>query len=225
MMDWWSGLTALNKAFYGVAAFFSVIFVWQFISALIGLAGGDMDADADVHADVDAGGADLHTDADMDGGLDAHGLEAHSAHDAGESLSAFRVLSVRAILAFCTLFSWATALYLNQHETVTVALLYATGWGLAGGVVVTFLVRWLRGLAETGTPRLSTCVGARGTVYMDIPAGGRGEVRVPVGGVLTMVKARAAGGEAIKAGIGVYVLGILDEMTVEVRPFAPEADA
>jgi len=212
MIDWWNGLTTLNQVFYVIATFFSVIFIWQLISALVGLAGGEGDLDADMGADVD-----------LDGDMDFDGLEGHSVGEAADSLAAFRILSIRAVLAFGTLFSWAASLYLNVGKSVSTSLLYAILWGLAGGVIVTILVRWLRGLAETGNPQLRTCVGARGMVYMDIPGGaGQGKVRVPVSGVISMVRARALGGDEMEAGTPVRVVRMLDANTVEVQPIEPE---
>ena len=210
--DWWADLTTTNQVFYVVAGFFSVVFIWQFISSLIGLTGGDLDieADADVDIDVDA---DVDLDADADVDFDADGVQ---------SVAAFRMLSIRAILAFCTLFFWAGALYLNMGRPIAVALLYSFGWGLGGWVVVTLLVNWMRRLAETGSPKLSTCVGERGMVYMDIPAGGPGKVRVMVSGALSMVAARSADGSELKAGTRIRVKRLLDSASVEVEPAEAE---
>jgi len=232
MMDWWNDLSTLNQVFYGAAAFFSLIFLWQFIASLIGLAGGDMDiadhhvdGDVDVHADVHGDfDADVHGDVDFHAehpGVDA--VEGHSAADAAESVHAFRILSVRAILAFFTLFFWAGAMYLDAGKPLTNALILALAWGLAAWVFVAVLIHWLRKLAETGTQQLVTCVGKRGTVYLDIPAEGQGEVRVIVSGVISMVKARAPGGKEIKAGTPVQVVRMLDGSSVEVQPVEPKA--
>jgi hypothetical protein len=54
-------------------------------------------------------------------------------------------------------------------------------------------------------------------VYADIPAGGTGQIRTLVSGVVTVVAARAAGGEALKAGTPVKVRRCLDATTVEVE--------
>ena len=81
MEAWWEGLTLFNKGFAVAAVFFSVLFAWQFLGALLGLHG-------DSHGD--AGHADQH---DSDG-------------------VSFTLISVRSVLAFGTLFSWAGTLYL-----------------------------------------------------------------------------------------------------------------
>ncbi len=205
MMEWWGGLTGVNQAFFFAATFFSLIFVWQFLSVLLGLSGDGVDVEVD---------ADIDVDAEMD--FDA--IEAHSLEEAGESIAAFKFLSIRAILAFCTLFSWAGGLYLNIGKSMSRSLLYASGWGLVGWLAISVLVNWIRGLAETGTARVSSCVNTAGTVYLDIPSAGTGEVRVIVGGAVSMIKARSVGGEPLGSGTPIRVLRMLDATTVEVRP-------
>ena len=113
-------------------------------------------------------------------------------------------------------------MYLNMGVPMGAALLYAFGWGLAGWAVVLVLINLMRRLTETGTAKLSTCVGAAGSVYLDIAAGGQGEVRVPVSGVMSLVKARAAGDGQIKPGTAVRVVRMLDKTTVEVQPVRQE---
>jgi len=215
LSQWWAEMEALNQAFYIAAMFFSVIFLWQFIASLIGIGGGDADAEVDVDADVDVdAGVDIDADADIDGDLDH--AEAMAASDAVSTLQAFRLLSLRAILAFCMLFFWAGALYLDSGQSTTISLLYATGWGGLAWGVITVLINLLYRLTETGTARISTSVGTAGSVYMDIPADGLGKVRTVVSGRMTMVDARAAGRIAIQAGTPVRVVRMLDRSTVEV---------
>jgi len=198
MGEWWKGLSDVNQYFFGAAAFFSVFFLWQLASAFHGLAGG---------ADTDAGG---------------HDADAGAHHGGGEvdaaAMVAFKLLSVRSVIAFFTLFTWAGALYLSQGMALAPALGWAVLWGLAAMIVVALIFHWMRRLTETGTGRLSTCVGTEGVVSLDIPAGGQGEARVTVSGVVSRVKARARGGVAVKAGALVKVLSTLDPTTVEVAP-------
>ena len=80
------------------------------------------------------------------------------------------------------------------------------------------LLNWFRRLTESGTKRLVSCVGRRGTVYLDIPAEGYGEIRVTVSGVMSHVKARGKEGVKINAGMPARVLRMLDSATVEVEP-------
>ncbi len=196
MMEWWQNLEPVTQWFYGAAAFFSAIFLWQFIMSMIGLSGAE--------------------DVDMD--LDAGDIEAASAGDAADSVASFRLLSIRAILAFLTLFFWAAAMHHAADGNLTRAITYGTLWGLGAFAVVALALHLMRKLAETGNPRLHTCVGTRGTVYLDIPADGAGEARVTVSGVVSHVKARSADEQEIKAGTPINVMRTLGPTTIEVKP-------
>jgi hypothetical protein len=52
---------------------------------------------------------------------------------------------------------------------------------------------------------------------MDIPAGGAGQVRVLCGGTICFINARAAGGEALKAGTPVIIKRVAGPNVVEVE--------
>ena len=138
--------------------------------------------------------------------------------DIGASTASFRLLSLRALITFFTLFTWGGSLYLNQDTPVFAAMWYSVLWGLAGMFAVAFIIYLLRKLTLAGTMDLKTCVGTDGTVYLDIPKGGVGEVRVTVSGTVTYVKARSADGKQIKQGTRVHVVRRVDHTQVEVRP-------
>ncbi|MBT3293715.1 MAG: hypothetical protein HN919_00165 [Verrucomicrobia bacterium] len=193
MTAWWDGLTTINRGFFCAAAFFSVFFLWQLIAAMIGL---DDDSGDDVG---DGAGAD-EFDADADG-----------------TVVAFRLLSIRAIVTFCTLFTWGSALYLSRGEALGRAMGISTIWGLAGMASVAVLLSLLPKLAHTGTKRIASTLGAHGTVYLDIPEAGQGEVRIAVSDVISFVKARTHSGVAITSGTPVVVTRILGPATVEVE--------
>lgn len=203
MNEWWNNLTQLNQAFYGGAAFFSVFFVWQLISAFMGL---DTDSDAEVDVDADAGDGDQAYD-DFDDGTES---------DAGETTMAFKLLSVRSIVTFFTLFAWGGALYLNRGDAPARAMGLSAIWGLAGMLSVALFFFLLPKLAHTGTKSLKTAVGTQGSVYLNIPENGSGEIRVTVSGHMSHVRARGAGGKAFGAGARVRVVRQLDQTTVEV---------
>jgi hypothetical protein len=219
MLEWWSGLAALNQAFFLIALFFSLLFLWQLLAAIIGLAGGGADMEVG-GADADVGGADMDAGGDVPAGMEAdvggadidvHGVEGF------DTLASFKLLSVRGIIAFGMLFGWSGALYLQGGTATGTALVYALLWALAGMVVVSAVFYLMMRLTETGSPQLATCVGRPGTVYMDIPAGGEGQVRTMVSGALSCVVARAVGGEAMPGGTPVRIRRLIDTSTVEVE--------
>jgi hypothetical protein len=206
MDAWWDGLSKINQFFFCAAGFFSVFFVWQLIMALIGLADEGEGVD-----DISEGGdADIDADmADGDGG-DAEG-------DSSSSVVAFRLVSIRSIITFFTLFTWGTALYMQGGDSLGKAMGISSLWGLAGMVSIALVIFLLLKLVHTGTKDLSTCVGTEGTVYLDIPEKGTGEVRVMVSGVVTYVDARSSDGKALKAGTPIRVAKRLDQTIVQVE--------
>jgi len=208
--------------YWGVAAFFSVLFLWQLIATLLGGIGGT--------EHIEAGGTDVHADmgaADHDvGGHDVagHDVAGHAGHEAGtavESVATFKLLSVRSITAFGLLFGWAGVLYLRTGTGQNTTLLYSVLWGVVGMLIVSAIFYFLMRMTETGTRRLATALGQPGTVYMDIPAGGAGQIRVMISGAVSFVSARVAGGEALKAGAPVVVKRIIGPNTVEVVKAQP----
>lgn len=206
MDAWWDGLSRVNQIFFCAAGFFSVFFVWQLIMALIGIAD-----EGDTVDDISDGG-DADIDADMEdvGGDDG---------DAGssDSVVAFRLVSIRSIITFFTLFTWGTALYLQAGDSLGKAMGISSIWGLAGMVSIALVIFLLLKLVHTGTKNLSTCVGTDGTVYLDIPEKGTGEVRVVVSGVVTYVDARSSDGKALKAGTPIKVVKRLGQTVVQVE--------
>ncbi len=194
MTAWWSTLQPLNQWFYVAAAVCSVFFLWQLIAAIAGLSGGhDVDSSAEPS------------------------WEHQTTHDAADSVATFRLLSVRSVIAFFTLFSWGGALYLNQHIPAGRAVLYALVWGLAAMVLVSLTFHLLRRMAATGDMQIATCVGQTGTVYLDIPVGGDGEVRLLCSGIMTHFKARLTNSAAAKAGTKVRIVRVTGANSLEVE--------
>jgi hypothetical protein len=193
MFAGWDSLSALNRGFYCAAAFFGVFFVWQLVATLLGL-GGDGLADGDgVSGDHGTGG------------------------DADQTMSVFKLLSIRSVITFLTLFTWGGAMYLTAGRSVGYAVGVSTLWGLAGMAAVALLLYALPKLAQTGNQDLATAMGAEGVVYLDIPERGEGEIRLEVSGVMSHVRARSADGLALKAGVPVVVARVAGGNRVEVR--------
>ncbi|MFO8011773.1 MAG: hypothetical protein R6X20_00565 [Phycisphaerae bacterium] len=229
---WWAGLSTAAKVFFGIAFVFSALFLWQFIMTLVGLAGGGADAevgagDTDVHfgaeaGEADAGALDAHVgDVDVGaevGDVDVADADAHGfAVSEAETTISFKLLSLRSIITGGMLFGWAGALYVQEGVPLGTAMLLAMAWAAAGALVVAALMYGMRRMQETGNRRLATCVGQPGSVYMDIPKSGTGQVRTVVSGAVAFVPARTADGKPLKVGTPVRVRRLLDASTVEVE--------
>lgn len=208
MQEWWTGLAGATQFFYGMAAFFSVFFLWQIIAAFMGLDGDDVGFDSDTGADF----GDMDTPDDVD----------HS--DVIESSQAFKILSLRSIVTFFTLFSWGSALYTAEGMPTGRAMGIASIWGLAGMIAIAAIFYFMGRLTETGTKDMQSCKGQIGTVYLDIPAGGFGEIKIAVSGAVEHVKARSVSGEALPAGTQVRVAKVVDQTLVEVETLTEKGE-
>lgn len=200
MQEWWTSLEGATRFFYGMAAFFSVFFLWQMVAAFLGLTGDDMDLD---HAGVDV--------SDLDG------ADNFDHHDVIESSQAFKILSLRSIITFFTLFSWGSALYTSDGVPVVKAMGISSIWGLVGMLAVALVFWGMNKLTETGTKDIASCMEQAGTVYLDIPVGGYGEIKTMVGGVVEHIKAKCLSGEALPAGTEIRVVQIVDQTLVGVE--------
>lgn len=217
---WWQGLTLLTKVFAVAALFCTVLFLWQMISMLIGV---DVDGHADV-ADggmdhVDVSGAPDGTPADHVDGSTDHG------HHGLEGQVGFSLVSVRSVIAFATLFTWAGTLYLMSGVSTFLAMIYSLIWGGVAMFAVSYLVYKLVQLQETGNVSLWSSIGEEGSVYMNIPVGGVGKVRVLVGNVLSCVNARTPEQDLLVEGTKVRVTRVLDDNTIEVVPLRNQKEA
>jgi hypothetical protein len=147
---------------------------------------------------------------------------AHSGHDTDhhDTVAVFKLLSLRSVLAFATLFSWAGALYVDTGVPAGWAMFYATLWGFLAFIMVAVMLNLLPRMAHTGNLDMATTRGAVGVVHLDIPKDGEGEIRVLVSGVMTHVRAHTQGGQSVKAGVSVRVVKVSGANTVEVEPVA-----
>jgi len=204
MNEWWNSLANITQVFYGMAVFFSVFFLWQIIGAFMGL-----DGDADV-GDADIGDMDAPDDID------------HS--DVIESSQAFKILSLRSIITFFTLFSWGSALYTTDGVPTVKAMSIASVWGLVGMFAIAAIFYAMGKLSETGTKDMTSSKGQVGTVYLDIPVDGFGEIKTVVNGVPEHVKAKSLDGEALPAGTQVRVVQVINQTLVGVKKLTETGD-
>lgn len=202
MQEWWAGLTGTVQFFYGMAAFFSVFFVWQMIGAFMGLDGDSMDFGGDV--------TDVPSEMDFD--------------DVMESSAAFKVLSLRSIITFFTLFSWGGALYMSDGMSTGKAIGIASIWGLGGMLAIAGIFYFMGKMTETGTKDIASCKGQVATVYLDIPADGFGEIKTSVSGAVEHIKAKSVNGEALPSGTQVRVVQVVGQTLVGVEKLTEKGE-
>lgn len=192
ILQWWDGLSGLNRGFYISAIFCSLVFLWQFIA---GFSGFFLHGPESVHVDIGDG---------------------HCHDFSSKEIASFKILTFTTILAFCTMFSWSFALYLNSGLDIGESLGYSVLWGGAGFGTVAGLLWLFQRLQEIPSKYFEEAIGQEATVYLDIPENGIGLIRVRIRGSISFVKAKSMSGERIPVGATVLVCDIAEPGVLQV---------
>lgn len=118
---------------------------------------------------------------DTDGGVDGGALDGDldlAGHHVDSDLG-FRFLSMHGFSAFMLMFGLVgLAIYRQNHEGAVASLAGAVAAGLASVWLIGKLFLGASRLQSSGTLRNTDLVGSLGTVYLTIPAEGKGRVNI-----------------------------------------------
>lgn len=189
------------------------ILVCQFVLALVGLGHGGADLGHHVGGDFQG---------DAHGGFDGHDMadsHAGAGTDHADSTHLFAVLSFRTLTAAAAFFG-VTGLALESSGLPATTSLFL---GLSAGACALYgmygLLRLIAGLSSSGNERIGNAVGLAATVYVPIPATGKGAGKVQLSMQNRIVEYQAVTDDAepLKTGETVEVVGIKNSDTVHVR--------
>ena len=144
----------IMSVYWGFAIGGSVIFAITAIAALFGMGAaesGDIDVDMDGEIDI------VHPDS---------------------GIFDFKLISFRSILAFIAMFGWGGVVF-GEYGWKGFGI--AVACGLVTMVITAYLIMSILKLQQSGTRANASLVGQKGTVYLAIPAGGRGKVILDLG--------------------------------------------
>lgn len=150
------------------------------------------------------------------GDLDA-GFEGDIDLSPGDTDASFNLLSLQSLSAFFLMFG-LTGLALVSAD-------YGTIWTILGGVIAGIFTIWvvsiifssMKRLQADGTIVINNAIGKEGTVYLSIPAKGRGKVSVSVQGSLKIFDAISVNNIEIKTGEMVKVVDVTGDQTLVVE--------
>lgn len=166
----------LDHIFMGCAGFGGALFLVQMVLQFLG------------HDSSDGG---ISTDHDVSGTADV----------------SFKLLSFQGLTAFFMMFGLVG---LAMHRQSGAAPALSAGVGAAAGLLAVWVIgrlfSGLKKLQSSGTMDVRNAVGQEGEVYLTIPPGGTGQVRVRVQNQLRTMDAATSGGEPIKTGARVRVV-------------------
>ena len=144
----------MMSVYWGFAIGGSAIFAITAIAAIFGMGGaesGDIDVDMDGEIDI------VHPDS---------------------GIFDFKLISFRSILAFIAMFGWGGVVF-GEYGWKGFGI--AIACGLVTMVITAYLIMSILKLQQSGTRANASLVGQKGTVYLAIPAGGRGKVILDLG--------------------------------------------
>ncbi len=199
------------------AAIGGSVFLFQFLLAVLG-AGADSfdiadDLPTDVPHDLDIPhGVDVPHDIDM-GDAPGHLV------DHGSTLF-FGILTLKTVMAALMFFGLCGIAALEAGQSSMLSLLIAVAAGLIAMYGVHYLMKMLYRLRHDGTAKIQRTVGARGTVYIPVPANeeGRGRVQLRSQGRILEYAAVTPSPTELKTGTPIEVVSIVSPSVVEVQP-------
>jgi membrane protein implicated in regulation of membrane protease activity len=150
------------------------------------------------------------------GGDEADGAAGGAEH--GDSDDGFRVLSLQGISAFCMMFGLVGLALIRQSGVApSIALLVASGAGVATVWVIAKMFGAMARLQSSGNTNLYNAIGQEGQVYLTVQRGGEGKVQLVVQNRLSVYDARAEDGAELATGRRVRVVAVNGEVLV-VQP-------
>lgn len=195
------GLSWIEIIYWGSTIIGGTLFILRTIMMLVGggldLGDGDFDADIDMDGDLHVDGDHLDTDADSD--------------------FSFKLLSMQGLTAFFMMFGLVGLALLKANVPVLLTIL---GGGIAGTLavwVISLLFSQMKRLQSDGTLQIENAVGVSGSVYLNIPAKGTGQVQITVQGALKIFDAISIDGKKIATGEKISVTGTVDNNTLIVK--------
>ena len=133
--------------------------------------------------------------------------------DAGGGLGA-----VKGVLTFFSVGAWVVRLVLLTETNPVLAFIVGGAAGAVGVWILSLILKLLLSQQINVNWSPDEAIMEQGTVYLRIPAGGEGIVRVTIKGTKRELKARSEATEDIPTGASVQVDSVAANGVVTVRP-------
>lgn len=178
-------LDNMNQIYFIIAVFFTVFYFLQSLLAIFGNVFGsdnEVGADEDFEIGVDED-IDIAVDEDFEVGVDEdfdidEDFDEDFDVNLQDSAQTVHFLSIRSIISFFILFGWTG--YLLEGNIANPYALFAFSFcmGLAGLVIMSYVIYFIKKLAQDGTVYKTSAIGKEADVYLKIPERGTGTGKV-----------------------------------------------
>ena len=216
---WWQTLDLFSQIMYCVALPATLILLIQTVMIILGFGHSGAGINPSDTSGFD-GGADIDTDmsgGDLDGNLDTD-MDYSDGSSPGD-LGTLNFFTVQGVVTFLCVFGWSGILIYGFTGNIPLALILAFVLGAAAMYGVAKLIWASKKLAHNGTLNVRNMLGASGTVYLVIPAGGegRGKVNISSGERFVEFDAVTEDHESLPDGTPVRVTDILGDNVLVVE--------
>lgn len=220
MALWWESLTNLQQVLALFAIPATIILALQTLLLLFGL-GGHGDAD-------DGAGIEDHDGHDAGYHPGHHGSSAHAQHDShpdGHHDGGLRIFTVRAFVAFFSIFGWLGIALIDNGVNNALSITLAFLTGATAMVGIAYFFKSVMRLQSSGNIDIRNSLGKTATVYIPIPPNrsGKGKVTVLVQGRLSEVEAVTDSEFTLKTGSEVVGVSVSNQNVLCVAPLQKHA--
>jgi hypothetical protein len=197
---WWDNYTDLQQVLFIVAVAATLVMILMIVLMLIGFDNSDFDG-------ID----DIDIDADFD--LDSINDEPLS------DIAGLKIFTIRGTLAFISIGSWVTVLFIDVFSQVWLAILVGVVAGFIAAFLLAYALRQAMKLESSGNIVYKNAVGKNATVYLRVPKdkSGKGKVNLLLGGRYVELDAMTEDKEDLKVKQDVLVVGIYDQTILMVK--------
>lgn len=212
--NWWGSLDLFMQALYCVAIPSTLILIIQSVLIIMGMGDGAPDINVSDTSGLDVAGCDC-AGCDPTEALDSAGGDVLNPADAG----ALHLFTFQGIVTFLCVFAWAGILTYIGCGLIPVALIVGFVLGAAAMFGVAKIIQLMGKLAESGNINAKQYLGETGTVYIPIPADGKGtgKVNIALGERYVEFEAITEDGVELKSGESVRVTDIRSETLLVVE--------
>ena len=210
ILQWWETLDLFMQVLYCIAIPSTLVLLIQTVSMLIGL-GDEGGADADID-ELD----DIADPTESEGVFGEDSVT--EVHDSF-GLEGLRIFTVRGIIAFFVVFSWASIAMVSSGISLYIAVPVAVIAGFVMMFALAYLLKLMLKLRNDGNIDNRNAIGKSGKVYLTIPAKreGAGKVQLIVQGVYTERDAVTDDENPIPTGCEVVVVSLSGQTDLVVR--------
>ncbi len=213
LSTWWGGLDLFTQILYCVSIPSTLILLIQTVLIIMGFGDGGPDVNLS-----DTSGIDLpDCDCGMCDVTDVSDVGGDIANPA--DIGAMHLFTFQGIVTFLCVFSWASILTYMGCGLIPVALIVGFVLGAAAMFGVAKIIQLMGRLAQNGNIVARKFLGETGTVYIPIPANGKGtgKINIALGERYVEFEAVTEGTEELTSGEAVRVTDIRSENILVVE--------